>query len=176
VLAELQSRVQVIMAGVDYWPVYKICTRLCEEAGEVCSAVAKGNHEQIRNESGDVIFTLTCMANKLDLDLDAGLDAAIDKAYRMNQKLIAAGTNVLHMPDVNAIYRHFKNPNRFYVVTGFPWNADEEETMVEYRPLEGLDSEKRFVRTLTSFFQHLPYHGKVVTRFTKVDPTELKQS
>jgi len=76
---------------VGYWKPHEIMVRLTEEIGELAREI---NHKfgpkkkkdvedkkEIEDEIGDIIFTLTCLANSLDLDMEKGFKSAMDKCY-----------------------------------------------------------------------------------------------
>lgn len=48
---------------------------LCEEIGELASALREGTHEQIATEFADVVAWLVTLANINDVDLTAALHA-----------------------------------------------------------------------------------------------------
>ena len=80
-----------------YWQPLEIVARLVEEVGEVARAVniefgAKKQKpgedlQDIENELGDVIFTLACIANSLDLDLERGFQHSMKKCTGRDKDL-----------------------------------------------------------------------------------------
>ncbi|MDA2935999.1 nucleotide pyrophosphohydrolase [Patescibacteria group bacterium AH-259-L05] len=79
-----------------YWKPTEQITALVEEVGELAREV---NHcfgpkrkkstegiKEIGDEIGDVLFSLICIANALDIDLDEALQKAIDKKYKRDNK------------------------------------------------------------------------------------------
>ena len=76
---------------IGYWEPLEILARLTEETGEVAREL---NHRygpkkkkstedlaDLEEEVADILFTLACLANSLDLDLDRGFDRVMDKCY-----------------------------------------------------------------------------------------------
>jgi len=76
---------------IGYWKPLEIMARLTEETGELAREI---NHrfgpkkkkdsedkKELEDEIADIIFTLSCMANSLDLDIDRGFQSAMDKCY-----------------------------------------------------------------------------------------------
>lgn len=74
---------------VGYFPVFEQIARLTEEVGELSREIShryglkkKKETEDIADlegELGDVLFTLTCIANALNLDMKRGFDATMNK-------------------------------------------------------------------------------------------------
>jgi len=80
---------------IGYFKPLEIMVRLTEETGELAREI---NHhfgpkqkkdsedkQDIEAEAADIIFTLCCLANSLDLDLDRGFQKAMDKCYRRDK-------------------------------------------------------------------------------------------
>ncbi len=76
---------------VPYWQPLEIMTRLTEETGELAREV---NHrwgpkkkktveekKELEDEMGDIIFTLCCLANSQNIDLDEAWKRVMDKCY-----------------------------------------------------------------------------------------------
>ncbi len=76
---------------VPYWTPHEILARLTEELGELAREV---NHTHgpkkkktategstIKEEMGDVLFTLICLANSQKIDLDESFQKAMTKCY-----------------------------------------------------------------------------------------------
>ena len=76
---------------MDYWSPLEQFTRLTEEIGELARELnhrfgpkKKKNDEvqkEMSEEIGDVLFTLICLANSLDIDMDESFKQAMDKCY-----------------------------------------------------------------------------------------------
>lgn len=72
-----------------YWPIHEQLTRLCEETGEVARevnhlyGVKKKKSDEQKNDLGlelvDVIFTICCIANHKNIDLDEAWKEMMDK-------------------------------------------------------------------------------------------------
>lgn len=74
---------------IGYFKPLEIMVRLTEETGELAREI---NHRfgpkkkkdtedivDIEQEIADIIFTLTCLSNSLDLDMDRGFKSVMDK-------------------------------------------------------------------------------------------------
>ena len=72
-----------------YWSPHEIICRLAEETGELAREInhhfgpkkkkSTEDKKEIGDEMSDIIFTLICMANSLDIDLDDSFDKMMDK-------------------------------------------------------------------------------------------------
>lgn len=74
-------------------------------------------------------------------------------------------------PQIGGVYRHYKNENKEYKVTGVSLNSDSDEWYVEYIPLyEGAVAPK-FNRSFSKWFDRALVDGKEVERyvFVRVD-------
>jgi len=76
---------------------------LASEVGELGKALLKASHygkmpcisnENIAEEIGDVIFSLACIANTLDIDLESAMEAAISKYKRRHDISGTIGSGV----------------------------------------------------------------------------------
>jgi len=76
---------------IGYFKPHEIITRLAEEVGELAREV---NHifgpkkkksgedkKEMADEISDIIFTLGCLANSQDIDLDESFKRVMDKCY-----------------------------------------------------------------------------------------------
>jgi len=76
---------------IGYWTPHEILARLAEEVGELAREVnhiygpkKKRNEENTRemsDEMADVIFTIVCLANSKNIDLDEAFKKTMDKCY-----------------------------------------------------------------------------------------------
>ena len=76
---------------IGYWKPHEMIARLTEETGEVAREInhlygpkpKKSSEEtaDLEVELADILFTITCMANALDLDLDRGFKKVMDNCY-----------------------------------------------------------------------------------------------
>ena len=84
---EVDDWVQQYKLG--YFKPLEILARLTEETGELAREI---NHrfgpkkkkeaedvKEIEDELGDILFTLTCLANSLNIDMERGVRKVIDK-------------------------------------------------------------------------------------------------
>ncbi len=96
---QMQKQVDEWTQGlkVPYWQPLEILARLTEETGELAKelnirfgAKKKKPTDQtaeVEDEIGDILFTVACLANSLDLDLDRGFQHALDKCYGRDKDL-----------------------------------------------------------------------------------------
>jgi len=92
-LKDIQKEVDnwVSQYKIGYWQPFEILARLTEETGELAREI---NHvygpkkkkqsedtNEIADEIADIIFTLCCLANSLNINLDKALKRTIDKCY-----------------------------------------------------------------------------------------------
>ena len=78
-----------------YWPPHANLARLIEEVGEVARAVNQAHGPKrvkpdeaaanLTEEFGDTLFVLLCLANSLDVDLQAAFEATLEK-YRVRDE------------------------------------------------------------------------------------------
>ena len=76
---------------IPYWSPLSIMARLTEETGELAREVnnrygdrvrkSEVNKKDIGNEIADIIFTVTCLANSLDIDMSEAFSRVLDKCY-----------------------------------------------------------------------------------------------
>jgi NTP pyrophosphatase (non-canonical NTP hydrolase) len=74
---------------IGYFKPLEIIARLAEEVGELAREInhrfgpkkkkAREETQEIGDEIADIIFTLVCLANLLDIDLDKSFDAMMKK-------------------------------------------------------------------------------------------------
>src|SRR5687768_15550647 len=101
---ELQGEVQRWAErywGGAYWPPHANLARLVEEVGEVARAVNQSHGPKrikateaaasLSAELGDTLFVLLCLANSLEVDLQAAFVATLEK-YRVRDEEAAALT------------------------------------------------------------------------------------
>jgi tetrapyrrole methylase family protein / MazG family protein len=84
--------------GFD-WPDARAVThKLSEEITELAEAQASGDERRIREEIGDILFTLVNVTRQLGIDAEGALREANDKFYRrfafMEQRASAEGRNL----------------------------------------------------------------------------------
>jgi NTP pyrophosphatase (non-canonical NTP hydrolase) len=90
-LGDIQKRIDDILQGYEkpYWSPLSNVARLVEEVGEVARIV---NHnygdkpkkptetpDDLEDELADVLWTVICLANQEGINLDNGIERAIDK-------------------------------------------------------------------------------------------------
>lgn len=78
------QKIQKRAAGVNFdWPdARSVLDKLQEELFELQAAMSAGEHEAVRDELGDVLFTCVNLARHLGLDAEASLRQSTDKFER----------------------------------------------------------------------------------------------
>jgi NTP pyrophosphatase (non-canonical NTP hydrolase) len=76
---------------VPYWKPHEILARLTEEIGELAREInhrygpkkkkATEDARELADEVGDVLFTLLCLSNSQEIDLDAVFKRVMAKCY-----------------------------------------------------------------------------------------------
>lgn len=97
-MKKIQKRVDdwVQQYKVPYWKPLEIMARITEETGELARELnhrfgpkKKKSHEdkkEVGEEIGDVIFSLTCLANSLNIDLEKSFDYVMEKCYNRDKE------------------------------------------------------------------------------------------
>jgi len=92
-LKEIQKEVDtwINQYKIGYWKPHEILARLTEETGELAREInhiygpkKKKSSEELKDlsdEIADVIFTLSCLANSLNIDLDEAFKRTMNKYY-----------------------------------------------------------------------------------------------
>jgi len=79
-LSELQKVVDSwIRRSGGYWSELEILGRLIEELGELSNALRKRDINGVKEEVGDLLFTLIAFSNKFNIDLEESLLDVIKK-------------------------------------------------------------------------------------------------
>lgn len=78
------DRVQARAArvGFDWNETHEVVAKLDEEIAELKQALAAGNRDRMREELGDVLFTLVNLSRFLETDAEAALHATTEKFIR----------------------------------------------------------------------------------------------
>lgn len=97
-LKEIQKEVDEWTSQFEpqYWKPHEILARLVEETGELAREInhrfgpkkkkASEDVKEIGEEIADVIFTLCCLANSLEVDLDGFFKKVMDKCYKRDNE------------------------------------------------------------------------------------------
>lgn len=92
-LKEIQQDVDdwVSQYKIGYWKPHEILARLTEEMGELAREInhmygpkkKKSTEEtkELADEVADILFTLSCLSNSLNLNLDESWARVMDKCY-----------------------------------------------------------------------------------------------
>lgn len=90
-LTEIQKRIDTILQDYEkpYWAPLSNVARLAEEVGEVARIInhrygdkpkkANESDDDLEDELADVLWTVICLANQEGVNLDNGIERAIDK-------------------------------------------------------------------------------------------------
>lgn len=90
-LRAIQERIDDILQGYEkpYWHPLSNVARLSEEVGEVARIInhkygdkpkkASESIDDLEDELADVLWTVICLANQEGIDLDRGIERAINK-------------------------------------------------------------------------------------------------
>lgn len=79
----------------EYWEPHEIITRLFEEGGELARLInhlygpkkkkPEEAHQELEEEIGDIIYTLICLANSHDINLDDAIRKSFDKVTKRDK-------------------------------------------------------------------------------------------
>jgi NTP pyrophosphatase (non-canonical NTP hydrolase) len=104
-LSELQKKFDDILQGYEkpYWEPLSNVARLVEEVGEVARVI---NHrygdkpkkpteseDDLEDELADVLWTVICLANQEGVNLDRGIQRALDKLLIRDKDRFAKKSN-----------------------------------------------------------------------------------
>ena len=88
--------------GFDWPSDEDVVRKLEEEAGELRRALASGDRDQLLDEIGDALFTVTMLARRLEVDADAALahaNAKFERRFRyVEERLRERGVAVSDAP------------------------------------------------------------------------------
>lgn len=89
--AQKQVDAWVNQYAIGYFKPLEILARLVEEVGELARELnhhfgpkkkkASEEAKEIADEMADIIFTIICLANSLNIDLDKAFKTTMDKCY-----------------------------------------------------------------------------------------------
>lgn len=81
--------------GWPYWPPLAILARLFEEGGELARVInhlygkkpkkTTESEQDLEEEIGDILFTVICMANSLNISLDSAIRKSLNKAMKRDK-------------------------------------------------------------------------------------------
>lgn len=88
--------------GFDWRTPEAAWAKVQEEASEVNRALARGDHAKVREELGDLLFSLVNAARLLEIDAEGSLQAAVEKFRRrfelMEAEIAARGSLLTDVP------------------------------------------------------------------------------
>ena len=97
-MKELQKQVDqwVAQYKIGYFKPLEILARLTEELGELAREInhrfgpkqkkASEKNQELGDEMADIIFTLICLANSLDIDLDNHFQRVMNKYNKRDKR------------------------------------------------------------------------------------------
>jgi len=95
-------QVKAARVGFDWQSAEAAWAKVQEEVSEANAALARGDHAKVREEFGDLLFSLVNVARLLDIDAEGGLQAAVEKFRRrfelMEAEVTANGGSLSDMP------------------------------------------------------------------------------
>ena len=81
---------------VPYWQPLEIMARITEETGELARELnhrfgpkkkkSQEDKKEVGEEIGDMIFSLACLANSLNIDLEKSFDGVMEKCYNRDKE------------------------------------------------------------------------------------------
>ena len=80
-------QIQAKEVGLDWLEIKGIIDKLREETNEIEEAIKTDNHNLIKEELGDLLFTVICLARHLKIDPNAILLSANEKFKTRFQKV-----------------------------------------------------------------------------------------
>jgi len=90
----LRYQERAARVGFDWEHASQVVEKLDEELGELKEAVASGEREAVAHELGDVLFALTNLARKLDLDPEHAL-RAVNERFRARFQYVEERASML---------------------------------------------------------------------------------
>ncbi len=109
---KLQKRAARV--GFDWPGVAEVFAKLREEAGELEGAIAEGGHDSIEDELGDLLFVVTNLARKLEVDPGGALrrsNRKFEDRFRAMEALAGAesdGFETLTLEEQEALWQRVK--------------------------------------------------------------------
>ena len=100
--------------NLDFASVEEVFVKLNEEINEVKNAVSSGDFNSIKEECGDLIFTVVNVLRKLGVDGETALNATTDKFIKRFEKteslILSDGKNIKNLTaeEVDYYYRKSK--------------------------------------------------------------------
>lgn len=96
-LSNVQSEIDkwIKEVGGGYFDIKTNTIVLMEEVGELSSVIARkygaqvpkeGDSMDLKNELGDVLWVLICIANQLDIDIEEVIKGNIAKKYKRDKE------------------------------------------------------------------------------------------
>ena len=96
-MKDIQKEVHELVSQykVPYWQPLEIMARLTEETGELARELnhrfgpkkkkPTEDNKEVAEEIADIIFTVTCLANSQNIDLDEAFSKVLKKGYERDK-------------------------------------------------------------------------------------------
>ncbi|MBI4561840.1 MAG: nucleoside triphosphate pyrophosphohydrolase [Candidatus Rokubacteria bacterium] len=103
--------------GFDWQSAESASAKVQEEAGELEAALARGDHDRVREEFGDLLFSLVNVARLLGIDAEGSLQTAAAKFRRrfelMEAEIAASGGSLSDTPldELDRVWERVKTAN-----------------------------------------------------------------
>lgn len=104
-------------ACFDFENREQVMDKVCEELCELGEAIDGGNGEQVAEEMGDLLLTLTSLCRKLGIEPEVALNRATDKFINrfetVENEALKLGKDIKNMPmkELDAIWDEIKHKN-----------------------------------------------------------------
>ena len=117
-MAELQRSVKLQKragkVGFDWPSVEPVLDKFDEELLELRDAMASGDHREMEDELGDLLFVATNLARKLDIDPGAALrrgNAKFERRFRAMEETVGGheGLDAMDLDEMEALWQEIKH-------------------------------------------------------------------
>ncbi len=117
-MAELQRSVKLQRragkVGFDWPSVEPVLDKFDEELLELREAMASGDHREMEDELGDLLFVATNLARKLDIDPGAALrrsNAKFERRFRAMEETVGGheGLDAMDLDEMEALWQEIKH-------------------------------------------------------------------
>lgn len=101
----------------DFEDAHQVMDKIYEELGELNEAVSDRSKNDVEEEMGDLLLTVTSLCRKLDIDAEMAMNKATDKFIKrfdtLEKQVILRGFDIknLKMSELDAIWDEIKHKN-----------------------------------------------------------------
>ena len=112
-----KAQAKVARVNFDWSDLRDVIAKVDEELSELKDAIQSEDRQSIEDETGDLLFAVTNLARKLQLDAETTLQAATDKFVarfnRLEDELRARGKQLgdVDLAELDAIWNEIKSAN-----------------------------------------------------------------